>query len=197
MTPRHALLSLPPRTPAEPAASAWLAAQWQVDVAALPLRRDSRCRPRMLAPMQDFDASWSHSGARLLVTCGEGLRLGCDLERLRPRPNARALARRYFHPDEQAWLDALSDDAVETTFLRLWCAKEAVLKAHGHGLSFGLDRLRFVDEGGRLRLADCDPALGRAVDWRLQELVPAPGFIAAIAWHPLPAPETGAAIMDA
>ena len=71
------------------------------------------------------------------------------------------------------------------------------MKAHGHGLSFGLDRLRFVDEGGRLRLADCDPALGRAVDWRLQELVPAPGFIAAIAWHPLPAPETGAAIMDA
>lgn len=196
MTPRHALLSLPPRLPAEPVASAWLAEQWEMDVAALPLRRDTRCRPRMIAPMEGFDASWSHSGDRLLVTCGEGLRLGCDLERLRPRPNARALARRYFHANEQAWLDQLTDDEVETAFLRLWCAKEAVLKAHGHGLSFGLGRLRFVDDEDGLRLADCDPALGRPADWRLQELAPAPGFIAAIAWHPLPAPATGAAIMD-
>ncbi|SIQ31271.1 4'-phosphopantetheinyl transferase family protein [Solilutibacter tolerans] len=195
MTPRHTLLHLPPRTPAEPAASAWLAEQWQVDVAALPLRRDSRCRPRMIAPMQDFDASWSHSGDQLLVTCGEGLRLGCDLERLRPRPSARALARRYFHADEQVWLDELGDDAAESAFLRLWCAKEAVLKAHGHGLSFGLDRLRFVEGAHGLRLADCDPALGRSEDWRFMELVPASGFIAAIAWHPLPAPESGAAIM--
>lgn len=195
MTPRHTLLPLPPRTPAEPSASRWLAEQWQVDAASLPLRRDTRCRPRLTAPMQDFDASWSHSGDRLLVTCGEGLRLGCDLERLRPRPNARALARRYFHPDEQIWLDTLPDNEVEIAFLRLWCAKEAVLKAHGHGLSFGLDRLRFVDDGGGLRLAECDRALGRAADWHVLELAPAPGFIAAIAWHPLPAPETGAAIM--
>lgn len=195
MTPRHTVLSLPPHTPAEPVAAVWLAEQWQVDVASLPLRRDTRCRPRLTAPMEDFDASWSHSGDHLLVTCGEGLRLGCDLERLRPRPNARALARRYFHPAEQGWLDVLPDDEVETAFLRLWCAKEAVLKAHGHGLSFGLDRLRFVDREDGLRLADCDPALGRAIDWRVLELAPLPGFIAAIAWHPLPAPETGAAIM--
>lgn len=195
MTPRHALLPLPPRTPAEPLACRWLAEQWRLDAATVPLYRDSRCRPRMAAPMQDFDAGWSHSGDRLLVACGEGLRLGCDLERLRPRPNARALARRYFHPGEQAWLEELADDAVEIAFLRLWCAKEAVLKAHGHGLSFGLERLRFVEAGGQLRLAEADPALGRAEDWRLLELAPAPGFIAAIAWHPLPAPESGAAIM--
>lgn len=195
MTPRYSLLSLPHRARAELLARTWLAQQWQTDATALPLRRDTRCRPRLTAPMQDFDASWSHSGERLLVTCGEGLRLGCDLERLRPRPNARALARRYFHADEQAWLDALPENEVETAFLRLWCAKEAVLKAHGHGLSFGLDRLRFVDEENGLRLAGCDPALGRAADWRLLELAPLPGFIAAIAWHPLPAPESGAAIM--
>jgi len=195
MTPRHTLLPLPPRAPAEPSARAWLAEQWQVDGAALPLRRDTRCRPRLVAPMQDFDASWSHSGDRLLVVCGEGLRVGCDLERLRPRPNARALARRYFHADEQAWLEGLPDDAAQTGFLRLWCAKEAVLKAHGHGLSFGLDRLRFVDGQAGLELAECDPRLGRPADWQLVEFAPAPGFIAAIAWHGLPAPESGAAIM--
>lgn len=195
MTPVYTLLHLPPRARAEPVACAWLASQWQVDVASLPLRRDTRCRPRLVEPMQDFDASWSHSGDQLLVVAGEKVRLGCDLERLRPRPNARALARRYFHPDEQTWLDELDEGAAQAVFLRLWCAKEAVLKAHGHGLSFGLDRLSFVEADGRLCLQKCDAALGHANDWRLLELHPAPGFIAAIAWHALPAPGSGAAIM--
>ena len=57
-----------------------------------------------------------------MVACGEGMHIGCDLERLRPRPNARALARRFFHPDEAVWLDGLADAAAEATFLRLWCA---------------------------------------------------------------------------
>lgn len=195
--PSHALLPLPPRALAEPLARAWLASHWQVDADALPLRRDSRHRPRLVAPMQHFDASWSHSGDHLLVTCGEGVRVGCDLERLRPRPNARALARRYFHADESAWLDALPDADAVTAFLRLWCAKEAVLKAHGQGLSFGLHRLRFVDDArvGGLHLADCDAALGQAGGWHVHEITPAPGYIAALAWHALPAPTSGAAIL--
>ncbi len=195
MTPRHALLPLPDRADAERLARGWLARQWKVDADAVPLRRDARGRPRLAAPMQDRDAGWSHSGGQLLVACGEGLRLGCDLEHVRPRPNALALAARFFHADEHAWLAGLPDARIAPTFMRLWCAKEAVLKAHGHGLSFGLDRLRFVDDAGGLRLVACDAALGDPRAWRLREWVPMPGFIAALAWHTLPAPESGAAIL--
>ena len=106
MIPRHVLLPLPERRAAEPLARAWLAAQWQRDATRLPLHRDPRGRPRLAAPMDDCDAGWSHSGGWLLLACGRGLRLGCDLERERPRPNARALARRFFHPAEA---DALDD----------------------------------------------------------------------------------------
>ena len=195
MTPRHAALPLPHRAAAEPLARDWVAAQWNVHADALPLRRDARGRPRLGVPMQDFDAGWSHCGDWLLVACGEGLRLGCDLERLRPRPNARALVRCFFHPREGDWLDSLPEDETAMAFLRLWCAKEAVLKAHGHGLSFGLHRLRFAQTGAGLVLAECDPRLGRPGDWRLHEFTPMPEHHAAIAWHPLPAPTTDAAIL--
>ncbi len=195
MIPRHVLLPLPERRAAEPLARAWLAAQWQRDATRLPLHRDPRGRPRLAAPMDDCDAGWSHSGGWLLLACGRGLRLGCDLERERPRPNARALARRFFHPAEADALDDGPEAQAQAGFLRLWCAKEALLKAHGHGLAFGLDRLRFGFEADGLRLLECDPRLGTPTDWRLREWQPMPGFRAALAWHAWPAANAGAAIL--
>ena len=74
--------------------------------------------------------------------------------------------------------------ARDDAFFRLWCAKEAVLKAHGQGLSFGLHRLRFAADGARLQLVECDASLGRADDWRLHDWQPQPGYHAALAWRP-------------
>ncbi len=195
MTPRHVLLPHLPRTPAEPLARAWLARQWAMPAAELPLQRDARGRPCLAAPLENADASWSHSGDALLVACGENLRIGCDLERIRPRPNAALLAGRFFHPEESRWLTGLPAERIEHAFLRLWCAKEAILKCHGQGISFGLDRLRLAERDGRLQLIECDPRLGRPGDWQLRELVPAAGHLAAIAWHPLPVPWAGPAIL--
>ena len=98
----------------------------------------------------------------------------------------REVIRRFFHPDEIAWLDALDDVACEHWFFRLWCAKEAVLKAHGHGISFGLHKLRFAPDGaGALQLAWCDAGLGDAARWQLHEWQAAEDFRAALAWYPL------------
>ena len=138
---------------------------------------------RLTAPMQDVDAGWSHSGDHLLVACGEGLRLACDLEALRPRPNALALAKRFFYAEEHAWLAGLPEAGIVPAFLRLWCAKEAVLKAHGHGLAFGLHRLAFAQRDGALFLQRCDAELGDPRDWSLREFLPAPGTLAALAWR--------------
>jgi 4'-phosphopantetheinyl transferase len=66
----------------------------------------------------------------------------------------------------------------------LWCAKEAVLKAHGRGLAFGLHRLAFAERDGALALVRADSALGDAADWQLREFVPHPGYRAALAWTP-------------
>ncbi len=171
--------------PAETQARGWLATQLDIEPSSLPLVRDTRQRPQLAAPFAQHDCNWSHSGDGLLIALGERMQVGIDLERPHPRPRAMALAQRFFTADEAQWVSRQSgSDACERAFRRLWCAKEAVLKAHGHGLSFGLDRLRFgAGADGRLRLLDCDPALGRVDEWCLQELAPAPGYVGALAWR--------------
>ena len=172
--------------PAEPHARAWLAGELGCEAVAVPLIRDALGRPRLGAQHRHFDVNWSHSGDGLLIGLGEDLQVGVDLEHMRPRVRALELARRYFVPAEADWLQSLPADARTTGFLRLWCAKEAVLKAHGRGLVFGLDRLLFTEHDGALKLAGCDRLLGEPEQWSLREFAPAPGYRAAIAWRERP-----------
>lgn len=178
------------------AAHAWLASLQGMPAGALPMHRDARGRPRFAATV-GADAGWSHSGDGLLFAFARGVVLGVDMEFERPRPKALEIARRYFTAAETAWLDAQPDapgapdapdapDALaprDIAFLRLWCAKEAVLKAHGRGIAFGLDRLAFAERDGALVLVAADPALGDAAGWSLHEFVPRPGYRAALAWR--------------
>lgn len=143
-------------------------------------RRDAHGRPWLCEG--SADVGWSHTGDALLAAFGEGLRVGVDLERLRPRPRALELSRRFFHRDSLRWLQAQPDH--EAAFVRLWCAHEAVLKAHGRGLAFGLAKVAFDDAGpGQLRLLHCDAALGDAGCWALHGFSPQPGLHAALAWR--------------
>lgn len=167
--------------PAEPLARAWAAAQLGCAPGDLRLARDLHGRPRLAAPA-GFDLGWSHSGEGLLVALGEGVEVGIDLERARPRPRALELAQRFFHPAEAAWLARLPGDAREPAFLRLWCAKEAVLKAHGRGIAFGLHRFSLHEHPAGLAIAEGDPALRGP--WSVREWTPRPGYFAAIAWRP-------------
>ena len=178
---RWTQLAHPAGTPAQALAAPWLARELALDPAALALARDLHGRPRLRAA--GHDASWSHSGDRLLVALADGVDVGADLERLRPRPRALELARRFFEPAESAWLEALPDAARAAAFVRLWCAKEAVLKAHGRGIAFGLHRFRVGERDGRLRLLQADPELGAVGAWTLHEFVPLPGYHAALAWR--------------
>lgn len=174
---------LPRGAAAEPLARDWLGGQLGAPAAELPLRRDARGRPQLDAPFEAFDCNWSHSGEGLLVVLGRDLLVGADVESVRPRVNALELARRYFTAGEAEWIAALDAAPRERAFMRLWCAKEAVLKAHGHGLAFGLHRLEFVQGQSDLRLHACDPALGEAHRWTLREIEPAPGYRGALAWR--------------
>lgn len=56
--------------------------------------------------------------------------VGVDLEDRRRAVSVKALARRWFHPEEQAVLDEAGPEA----FFRIWTRKEAYLKAKGQGL---------------------------------------------------------------
>lgn len=175
-----------PGTRGEPQARQVLAQALGGDPLALPLQRDARGRPALVGALAGYGTGWSHSGDVLLVALGEGVRLGVDVELLRPRPRLLEIVQRFFHPAETAWLEPLPQAQREHWFFRVWCAKEAVLKAHGQGISFGLHRLRFAaGSDGALRLHWCDAALGEASRWHLQEWQAGDRFRAALAWHRL------------
>ena len=181
--PRWTLLPHARGEAAEPRVRAWLAREFGGGAGDYRFERDAHGRPRLRHAQ--LDCSWSHSGERLLVACAAGLRVGADLEVVRPRANALALARRFFAAEEIDWLQGRGDGAraPERDFLRLWCAKEAVLKAHGRGLAFGLHRLAFAEREGALVLHRCDAELGDPRDWAVRELLPAPDALAALAWR--------------
>jgi 4'-phosphopantetheinyl transferase len=122
------------------------------------------------------------------VALARGEQEGADHELLRPPPRALALAERFFAPAETEVLAALPAAAQEAAFVRLWCAKEAVLKAHGRGLAFGLHRLQFALRDGEWTLVACDPELGRPADWTLHAFMPIPGYLASLAWRSIPRP---------
>lgn len=184
---RWVQLPHPPGVAAEPLALRWLEHAMGVGEGQLVARRDQHGRPRLQATARPaHDASWSHSGDQLLVALGQEVAVGADLERLRARPRALELANRFFHADESAWLQARPQARRDVDFVRLWCAKEAILKAHGRGIAFGLHRFRVGDVDGALQLVAADPALGVVRDWSLHEFEPAPGYRAALAWRRVP-----------
>ena len=59
---------------------------------------------------------------------------------------AHTLAKRFYAPSEYQWLNALPREEQHSAFYRLWSRKEAVLKAHGDGISAGLDKICFLPE---------------------------------------------------
>lgn len=131
-----------------------------------------------------LEFNWSHSGDYALVALSRGLALGVDIERLDRNIRAIEVARRFFDPAEAEVLASMPSSARDHAFIGLWCAKEAVLKAVGNGLSFGLARLAFEWRAGMdWNLARVDPALGDHDNWRLRGLDAAPGYRGALAWR--------------
>ncbi|WP_114857706.1 4'-phosphopantetheinyl transferase family protein [Azospirillum brasilense] len=123
----------------------------------------------------------------------ETVELGVDVERLRRLPDAAGIAERFFAPEERAAFAALPDTLRDEAFLNGWTRKEAFIKATGQGLSTPLDRFAVELVPGRpARLLSLDGALeaGRATDWSLFDLRPAPGLVGALAvrgdgWRPV------------
>ncbi len=137
-------------------------------------------RPELAGP-PSLRFNWSHCGERAVVALARNVQPGIDLERLRPRPRALALAQRFFAPAEAAALAALPNDELARAFLSRWTAKEAVLKALGRGIAFGLHRLSIAQDPGGVRLEALEGEDPRA--WQLQSIELDGDYLAALAWR--------------
>lgn len=165
-----------------------LAAYLDLPASSVVLDQDARGKPRLAQEAPDasirLEFNWSHSGDFALLAVARDCALGVDVERFGKKPRSLEIARRFFDVSEADALEPLTPDARDRAFISLWCAKEAVLKAVGEGLSFGLARLAFTRRSDAdWALARVDPALGDARDWRLAGFDVAPGYRGALAWR--------------
>ena len=98
-------------------------------------RREPGGKP-MLAASHASPWHFTVSHTKGFVACAVArLQVGIDVERGARPGNLRALQRRVLTEREQQNIAA--DPNFEVAFLRLWTCKEATLKAHGLGLSYG------------------------------------------------------------
>lgn len=82
----------------------------------------------------------TNGAAAAIAALGESRLPGIDLEFFGQRPDGfETIA---FTDDERKWLGEIPHAKREEWSLRLWCAKEAIAKALGHGLTHGLQTVR-------------------------------------------------------
>ncbi len=80
----------------------------------------------------------SHAETTALIAFARETPVGIDLENLERKLDPAAIAQRWFtEPEQAAWAAAKQS---RLAFFKIWTRKEAVLKAHGGGLSAGLDK---------------------------------------------------------
>jgi 4'-phosphopantetheinyl transferase len=142
-----------------------LAAHVGLAVDALAIGTGPYGKPFLLRSEWRFNLS--HSRGVCLLAVSMGREVGIDVERIRPLRRRAALLARCFAPDEQARLASASD----REFLRHWAAKEALVKAIGRGIAYGLKRIETARaDDGTLSIARCDGPGGPAARWQLTEL---------------------------
>lgn len=108
--------------------------------------------------------------------------VGVDIERVHPVPDLDQVAAASFSARERAELAMLLPASRNAGFFRCWTRKEAYIKAVGEGLSHSLDRFDVSlapGPGTHLLALDGDETRARA--WSLHEILPADGYVGAVA----------------
>lgn len=124
----------------------------------------------------------SHSRGIALYAVCRGREVGIDLEHIRFDLAIAEIAGRFFSRREVAMLRALPAEVRHEAFFRCWTRKEAYIKARGEGLSLPLDQFDVSlvpGEPAELLGTRQDPS--EASRWSLREIIPAPGYVAALA----------------
>ena len=119
----------------------------------------------------------------------QGCDLGIDVEALRPVPEMERIAARFFAPAEVSELMSLPQPDRPQAFFNCWTRKEAYIKAVGDGLSVPLDSFRVsLQPGAPAELLCLGGNTEAARAWTLEDFVPAPGFVGALAYPDQPRP---------
>jgi 4'-phosphopantetheinyl transferase len=161
-----------------------LAEYLAVDPGQLRFAYADRGKPALIEPTRGrcLGFNLSHSAGIALLAVGRDRMIGVDVERLRAVPDAEQLAERFFSARERAAFRAIDRDERNLAFFRCWTRKEAFIKAVGDGLSYPLQEFDVtLAPDQAVQLLSIRGASSAARNWTLRELLPAPGYVAALA----------------
>jgi 4'-phosphopantetheinyl transferase len=139
-------------------------------------------KPALAPPAPVLHFNVSHSGDVVLVALSFDCPVGVDVEQMQPLPDAGGMVDYVLTPSERALYAALDAAERDAAFYRAWTCKEALAKATGDGLAFGLDRFEVTltaHEDPRVLALDSNVA--DAAAWQLFILDVWPGYAAALA----------------
>jgi 4'-phosphopantetheinyl transferase len=137
----------------------------------------SHGKPSLFGAGIPLEFNVSHSGDCVLVGVTLESPCGVDIEGSRSTHSELAIAERFFGSRELEWLKQ-----TEGGFLRLWTAKEAIIKAVGRGLSIPLSDVDVTDvvAGRASSIALETSGIERRTIW-VDELALVQGYAAAVA----------------
>lgn len=130
----------------------------------------------------DIRFNVSHSNECALFAFTLRREVGVDVEYMRANLDVEALARHSFSRWEVEVLYNLPAPVRREAFFNCWTRKEAFIKAHGEGLSLGLDRFDVTLAPGEpavLRRFEGNPA--ELAKWTMRALEAPAGYKAALA----------------
>jgi len=124
----------------------------------------------------------AHSNGIALYAFTQDHEIGIDIEQIRKISEMDQIVGNLFSEGENAVFRELPESKKMEAFMNCWVRKEAFVKAIGDGLSFPLDSFEVsLVPGEPARLLKMEWSSKECCQWFLQELRPAPGYVAALA----------------
>ena len=123
----------------------------------------------------------SHTHSMIVMAVARQRAIGVDVENVRAREAAIAVADRYFAPSEVRELHQVPPSERQVRFFEYWTFKESYIKARGMGLSLPLDAFAFhfpADDAVELEI---DASLGDDAErWELRQFRPSDEYLVAL-----------------
>ena len=143
----------------------------------VPLGQNRFGKPSLQSPYSGVSFNFSRSRGLAVMAVCTGRRIGVDIERRRPIA-AAPIASTWLHDAEWSDLQRRRGTNYRDSFFRLWCRKEAVVKAEGRGLCFPLHEFRVSVSKARAEVLAW-PQTG--CEWHLRDLAVDERYAGAIA----------------
>jgi 4'-phosphopantetheinyl transferase len=151
--------------------------------AAIELTVDQNQKPRLAGKHGSADLNFnvSHSGELALIAFAFDGEVGVDVEKLREVSYLEPIARKFFHSAEADEVLSVPRDTRNTSFLRCWTGKEAVLKALGKGIVADLTSFRVPPKTNVRGWVEYSEKPSRRSRCWLEQLCPCDDYVAAVA----------------